>query len=186
LAETYLAGRGLHFDDPEGRVLRIAARRARKNPAGELEHHAALLALLRDVRTGEACGIINVYLQPDGRDRLRDAKGKTVTGRAKDAAVMLSDFDELTMGLVIAEGVETGLALLMDDLAPVWALGGAGNVAAFSVLGGIEALTIAADTGPAGQRAANAVAARWQAAGREITIITPRRDDWAAARKAAK
>src|SRR5438067_770901 len=55
-AETYLCNRGLRFDDPAGDVLRFAERRARKNPVGELEHHAALIALLRDFRTGEPCG----------------------------------------------------------------------------------------------------------------------------------
>ena len=37
-----------------------------------------MLAALCDVHSGEQCGVINVYLQPDGRDRLRDKKGKTV------------------------------------------------------------------------------------------------------------
>jgi hypothetical protein len=127
LAETYLAGRGLRFHDPGGEVLRYAPRRARKNPVDILEHHPALLALVRDVRTGEACGIVNIYLRADGRDRIRDTKGKTVTGRAGSGAVMLSPFDEVTMGLAICEGVETGISLLMDDLAPVWCCGGAGG-----------------------------------------------------------
>jgi hypothetical protein len=76
--------------------------------------------------------------------------------------------------------VETCIALLMDDLAPAWALCGAGNLGKFPVLGGIEALTIAADTGAAGQTAAREAAARWRKAGREIRTITPPDDDWAA------
>jgi hypothetical protein len=39
------------------------------------ELQPALLALLSDVRTGEACGIINIFLRSDGSDRLRDKKG---------------------------------------------------------------------------------------------------------------
>jgi hypothetical protein len=177
--------RGLRFDDPEGRVLRFAASRARKNPAGELENHPAMLSLLSDLRTGEPCGIINCCLQPDGSDRIRDAKGKTVTGRAKGAVVLLSPFCEPTDGLTICEGTETGVALLMAGLAPVWACGGAGNLAAFPVLGGIEALTIGADTGKVGQNAAAAVAARWQEAARAAVIIAPPAGDWAAPRCAA-
>jgi hypothetical protein len=178
-AETYLHSRGLEFHDPNGEVLRYAARRARKNPAGDLDYHPALLALLCDLRTGDSCGIINVYLAADGRSRLRDAKGKTVTGRAKGAVVVLSGFDEPTYGLAICEGVETGISLLMADLAPVWCCGGAGNLAAFPVLGGIEALTIAADADEPGQKAAQAVAARWSEAGREAVIIAPPTGDWA-------
>ena len=178
-AEQYLCNRGLTFDDPGGSVLRFAVRRARKNPVGELEYHGALIALLRDFRTGEPCGVINIYLQPDGRDRLRDRKGRTVTGRAKDAAVMLDDFADVTLGLIISEGVETAIALWMADLRPVWALGSAGNLATFPVLGGINAVTIAADADERGQRAAAAVIDRWSSAGREVLTIAPRSGDWA-------
>ena len=68
----------------------------------------------------------------------------------------------------------------MADLAPVWCCGGAGVLSHFPLLGGIEALTIAADQGKPGQKAAAAVAERWRAAGREVSIITPREaGDWA-------
>ena len=123
--------------------------------------------------------VANTFLRPDGLDRLRDKKGKTSTGRARGAAVMLSAFDEPTMGLVICEGAETGISILMAGLAPVWALGGAGNLAALPVLGGIEALTVAADADEAGQKAAEATAERWRAAGREVAIVTPPAGDWA-------
>ena len=104
LAAVYLTQRRLAFADPEGRVLRFASRRARKNVNDELETHPALLALLCDACTSESCGLINIYLAEDGHDRIRDRKGKTVTGRAKGSVVMLSVFDEPTMGLVLCEG----------------------------------------------------------------------------------
>jgi hypothetical protein len=179
IAEAYLRNRGLRFDDLAGDVLRFAPRRARKSPAGELEHHPALLALLRNVRTGEPCGIINIYLLPEGSDRLRDKKGKTVAGRAGGAAVMLDDFADVTLGLVVAEGVETTIALWMAELRPVWALGGAGNLKSFPVLGGIEALTIAADADEAGKNAAAEVMRRWRSAGREVLTVPPPAGDWA-------
>lgn len=180
LAETYLAGRGLKFDDPEGRVLRFSASRARKSPIDAvIEHHPALLAALSDTRTGEQCGVINIYLKADGSDRIRDRKGKTVTGRAKGSVVMLSEFDEPTMGLTLCEGVETGIAIYRAEQRPIWACGGAGTVATFPVLDGIEALTIAADADEVGQQAAEACAARWREAGREVVIAAPPVGDWA-------
>jgi len=182
-AETYLAARGLGFDDTEGVVLRFAKRHARRNPAGELEHHPALIALLSDIRTGQQSGLINIYLRTDGSDRLRDPKGKTSWGRAGNSAVMLSPFDDVTIGLVICEGVETGLALLMADLAPVWCCGGTGNLAALPVLSGIQALTIAADADEPGQKAADAVGMRWRDAGREVVVIAPPTGDWADGRR---
>ena len=182
LAETYLASRGLAFDDPEGDVLRFEPRRPRLRPGSddEFEHHPALLALLRDIATGEPCGVHNIFLHPDGSDRLRDKKGKTTNGRVLGRPVLPSAFEDVTMGLTIAEGVETGISLLMDGLAPAWALCGAGNLAKFPVLGGIEALTVAADTGAAGQTAAREPAAHSRKAGRKVRTITPPDDDWAA------
>jgi putative DNA primase/helicase len=179
LAETYLCTRRLYFDDPQGRVLRFTGRRARKSPAGELEHHPALLCALSDARTGEQCGIINIYLQSDGSDRLRDGKGKTVTGRAQGGAVMLSDFDKPTAGLILCEGVETGIALFQQEIRPIWTCGAAGTLAKFPVFGGIEALTTAADADPSGQRAANELSERWREARREVFIIAPPTGDWA-------
>ena len=179
LAEIYLQSRELEFDDPEGRVLRFCPQRARKSPEDQFERHPALLAALCDVRTGEQVGIINIYLQADGRDRIRDKKGKTVTGRASEAAVMLADFDEPTMGLILCEGVETGIALFQQEMRPVWACGGAGTIAKFPLLGGIETLTIAADAGVAGQQAATTLARRWRDERREVLIIGHPTDDWA-------
>jgi hypothetical protein len=179
LAERYLRARRKGFEDPCARVLRFAPRHPRRNNAGQLEHHPALLALLRDVRDGRPCGTINIYLRPDGSDRLRDPKGKTSWGRASGAAVMLSGFGEPTYGLTICEGVETGIRLLMVDLAPVWCCGGAGNLARFPVFGGIQCLTVAADADDAGRRAAATVAERWRVAERQAVVIAPPVGDWA-------
>ena len=92
---------------------------------------------------------------------------------------MLSGFAEPTYGLTICEGVETGLGLLMAGLAPVWCCGGAGNLARFPVLRGIECVTVATDADEPGRRAAAAVAERWRAAGREVVIVAPPIGDWA-------
>jgi hypothetical protein len=178
-AETYLKARDLEFDDPEGRVLRFCGNRARRSPDHKFERHPALLAALCDIRTGTQVGIINTYLKSDGSDRIRDKKGKTVTGRAKDSAIMMSDFIEVTMGLAIAEGLETGIAIFMHQLRPIWSLGSASNLKSFPVLGGIECLTIASDAGQVGESAAKETAERWQEAGRQAVIVTAPTDDWA-------
>ena len=180
LAQTYLHARGLEFNDPDGEVLRFSPSRTRKGPTDEFERHPALLCLLCDILTGQACGLINIFLAANGSDRLRDRKAKTVTGRASSAAVMLDPFDGVSLGLTIAEGPETALAVRRQDWRPVWALGSATNLRAFPVLAGIEGLTIAADAGKAGQEAAHEVTERWRRAGREARIVTAKDDDWAA------
>src|SRR5262249_54172951 len=90
LAASYLRERGLAFEGLDGCTLRFRPQHPRRNDVGELEHHPALLVLLSDTRTGNATGLINIYLTPDGSDRLRDAKGKSSWGRAAGSAVMLS------------------------------------------------------------------------------------------------
>jgi hypothetical protein len=186
LAEVYLAARGLAFDDPAGEVLRFRTRHPRKNPdTDQLEHHPALIALLRDVLTGEPCGLVNIYLQADGRDRLRDVKGKTTWGRALGAAVMLDPHDVVTMGLILAEGIETGISLIMAGLRPCWATAGTANLKAFPVLAGIEAITIARDADTAGEEASSACAKRWRAAGREALVIKTAAGDFADLRRAS-
>jgi putative DNA primase/helicase len=179
IAETYLNHRGLQYLDLEGQTLRFHPSRGRKGPTDQFEHHPALLVALSDAHTGDQVGVINVFLKPDGSDRLRDQKGKTCTGRASGAVVMLSAFDEPTVGLTICEGTETGVALLMKEQAPVWACGGARTLATFPVLSGIEALTIAADADVPGKKAAIACAARWRAAKRAVVISAPPVGDWA-------
>ena len=93
---------------------------------------------------------------------------------------MLSEFDEPTAGLILCEGVETGIAIYQSGLRPIWACGGAGTLATFPVLGGISALTIAADADEPGQRAAKALAERWRLTGPETFIVAPPAGDWAA------
>ena len=59
------------------------------------------------------------------------------------------------------------------------ACGGSGNLKHFPVLGGIEALTVAADADKPGQEAATEVIRRWRRAGREAIIVAPPNGDWA-------
>jgi hypothetical protein len=93
---------------------------------------------------------------------------------------MLSPYHDVTMGLVLAEGVETGIAVLEAGLEPVWAVGSAGNLATFPILSGIEALTIAADADRPGRKNAAACATRWRGADREVAVVAPPAGDWAA------
>jgi putative DNA primase/helicase len=78
----------------------------------------------------------------------------------------------------VAEGIETALSLRnLPDFgpSPVWSLLNAGNLERFPVLSGIETLWIAVDNDESGtgQRAAQALADRWEAAGREVMRIIP-------------
>jgi phage/plasmid primase-like uncharacterized protein len=90
--------------------------------------------------------------------------------------------ESVEQGLVLGEGVETTLAAATRIthrgtlLQPAWAACSAGNMESFPVLAGIEALTLLVDNDVSGtgQKAAATCAARWSAAGREVTRLTPK------------
>jgi putative DNA primase/helicase len=77
--------------------------------------------------------------------------------------------------LHVGEGVETCMAARQLGLRPTWALGSAGAVAAFPVLGRIECLTLLAEHCEVNTRAVKQCADRWYEAGREVIIIEPKR-----------
>ena len=66
--------------------------------------------------------------------------GPTIRSVAK-----LSPDDCVTHGLGVAEGPETGLAVMLHGWKPIWATIGTAGMKNFPVLPGIEALTVFAD-----------------------------------------
>jgi hypothetical protein len=133
----------------------------------------ALVALLRDIRTDEPKAIQRIFLQDDGRDRLRDTMGKATLGPAAGTVCKLSPDEATTHGIGLTEGVEKGLALLAIGWAPIWVTCGTSNMSAFPVLNGIEVLTIFADHDEAGQKAARICGNRWAEKGTEVHLRTP-------------
>jgi hypothetical protein len=167
IVEAYLGCRGLAL--PRGCM---AIRFHPACPRGS-DRLPAMVAAMRDIATDELCGLHRTFLKPDGSSKAPVEPQKMVLGRAGGAALKLSPHDEVTMGLHIAEGIESGLALLRFGLAPTWALGSAGAIRTLPVLDGVEALTIAVDNDASGtgDAAALACAARQRAAGREVRLI---------------
>ena len=130
--------------------------------------------------TADFRGIHRTFLACDGSGKAPVEPQKMMLGRAKGACIKLSADEDVTLGLGICEGIETGLSILAAGWAPVWACGSAGTIEYFPLLAGIESLTIFADSDAAGIKAAKACQARWIAAGRECRIIRPHTDgyDW--------
>jgi hypothetical protein len=170
LAETYLRRRGL--EPPEGNE---ALRYCGACPFGEVRY-PCLLALFRDIRTNEPRAIHRIALGAGGM-----VIAKKMLGPVAGNAVKLDPDEDVEYGLHIGEGVETMLAGRMRGLRPAWALGSAGAVKSFRVLGGIESLTIVVDhdapdknAREAGQDSALACSERWTAEGREVRRIIPK------------
>jgi hypothetical protein len=162
----YLASRRLMIpDDIAGNVIRF-------HPALRYQNAlvGGMVALFRDIKTNEPCGIHRTFLDHAGRK-----VGRRMLGRAKGAAIKLDADEGVVAGLHIGEGVETCLAARVAGFCPVWALGSAAGIAAFPVLAGIAAVTILGEVndGGANRRAAHSCGARWLGAGRETLLVTP-------------
>ena len=168
IAAQYLVRRGVVEPALDSEALRFHP----SCPYGERERHPCMLALLRDIRTNEPRAIHRTALTPAG-----DKVGRMVLGPKVGAAVKLSPDETVTMGLTIAEGIETTLSGMQLGWQPAWSVVDAAGIAKFPVLSGIEALTILVDNDASGtgQRRAMECSDRWTKAGREVLRVLPRR-----------
>lgn len=126
----------------------------------------AMLTLYRNILSGSPVAVQRTFLDPDARKIDRK-----FTGPSGSAAAMLDD--EVLEGLHVGEGVETCMTGQQRfAFRPAWALGSIGEIAKFPVLNGVECLTLLMENNGPSQRACEACAMRWHAAGREVRIDT--------------
>jgi putative DNA primase/helicase len=162
LAERYLVSRNVWGVIPDNReVLRFHPR----CPYADA-HHPCLLALMRDIATDEPRAIQRTALSPAA-----EKIGRMTFGPKAGTAIKLDE--DVTLGLAVGEGLETTLSGMSRGFQPAWAVGDAGELSAFPVLGGVETLTILVDHDEAGEWAAIRCSARWTTAGREVIRVTP-------------
>jgi hypothetical protein len=172
LGEQYLRRRGLDLPDDDE-----ALRFCYACPFNGT-HYPALVALFRDIHSNEPRAIHRIAITSGGT-----LIAKRMLGRVAGCAIKFDADNDIEQGLVIGEGIETCLAARMRGLKPCWALGSAGAIRSFPLLGGIDCLTILVDNDEpdrngrrAGPDAAAECSARWTAAGgREVRRIVPRR-----------
>jgi hypothetical protein len=148
--------------------------------------YPCMIALVRSIITDEPQAIVRTALRTDGTALKIDGKtARKALGPIGGGAIKLSHNAEVTTGLTVGEGPETVLAgmALATWFRPAWALIDCGNLARFPVLGGIESLIILVDHDRpdrrghrAGHRATAECAQRWEAAGREVIRVMPRRE----------
>jgi phage/plasmid primase-like uncharacterized protein len=183
LAKHYLrVARKLDVPDGvSGQVLRFHP----DCPFGNARY-PCMIALVRSIITDEPQAIVRTALRTDGTALRIDGKtARKALGPIGGGAIKLSDNAEVATGLTVGEGVETVLVsmALPTWCRPAWALIDCGNLVRFPVLAGIESLIILVDHDRpdrhgrrAGQSAAAECARRWEAAGREVIAVMPRRE----------
>lgn len=173
--ETYIRARGAALP-PDAPVFYHAACPNSKNRL------PAMLCPITDIRTGEFTGLHRTFLRADGSGKadIPKKEQKKMLGRSKGGAIRLTPDEDVTTGLGICEGIETGLSILGIGWAPVWAALSKSGIRDFPVLDGIECLTVFADHDNGGMEAARECARRWTQTGREVTIRTPFKQgkDW--------
>ena len=133
----------------------------------------AMICAMRSIATDEITAVHRTRLSPEGLKLDRRMRGVTA-----GAAIKLDADEDVTNGLHICEGVESGLAARALGFRPIWALGSAGGrtnegktyggIADFPVLAGVECLTILVENDAPSERAAALCTARWHEAGREV------------------
>jgi putative DNA primase/helicase len=136
-----------------------------------------VLALIRDVVTGEPIGVHRTVIKDDGSGKRFGAASKMMLGVARHGAVRIQAASE---HLGIAEGIETALSAMQVFKTPVWATLSSGGIASFPILPGIKLLTVFADHDQPGIAAAERCCRRYNAAGIDAEIRYPSKPgtDW--------
>ncbi len=130
----------------------------------------ALVALVTDALTGEPMTLHRTWIKADGKKADIELPRMLLGKHRKQGGVIRLWPDEaVTVGLAVAEGIETALTVA-TVFRPVWSCIDAGNLGELPVLDGIESLLICADNDRAGLHAAERCAERWYRAGREVRI----------------
>jgi hypothetical protein len=131
-------------------------------PFGQGKRHPCLIALFRDIETGERAGIHRIALTPDAQKIERRMFARWPRPRA----IKLWPADDK---LFVAEGIETALAAATRlQMKPAWALASEGYLEKLPVISGIAELTILVDRDAPGEAAAAACAETWKNAGRRV------------------
>lgn len=174
MAESYLRNRGLDPDLASPEALRFLPAKGRYEPA--------MVAVVTDFC--DAARVLSLQytpLKPDGtRGDRRFRRGAPIGG----GVIRLVDDAEVTTELGLAEGAETGLAVMTAMkregrmVRPVWSALNAGNMGKLPVVAGIDRLTIYVDADDAGRKGGGNLAANWHAAGRDVFIAAPPSGDW--------
>jgi hypothetical protein len=151
-------------------IARLPLRWSPRCPRGE-GTAPAMVALMTDPVTGEACGIHRTYLLPDGSGKAPVEPVRQMLGSR--GVIRLSPDDEIEDCLGIAEGIETALAVMAIGWRPMWACGSLGGVTDFPVLAGVDCITIFSDPKPHEVEGARACRKRWAEAGRQAHLRIP-------------
>lgn len=178
LGETYHLRRGLSSAQASNEATRFLERlefspygpsKDRPQKAARMQGAPALINAI-SAPNGSIQGLNLTYLNPRTGDRRREGVQKLMIGRFMGGAVRLAQPDT---ELLVAEGYETTQSASRRFGLPGWALLGERNFYSWVPPTGVRTLLIAADNNPAGEAAAEYLAARAESLGIRTRIETP-------------
>jgi putative DNA primase/helicase len=167
LVDRYLRGRGLTLELP----LTLRFHPELKHPSGMWI--PAMVASVVDV-DGILIGVQRTFLDPNRAAKAQVEPARMSLGPCAGGAVRLAEAED---HLILAEGIETGLAVLQATGRPTWATLGTSGLRRVELPSKIREVTIAADSDSAGLEAACHLARRLKREGRTVRIAKPDRDD---------
>lgn len=118
----------------------------------------------------EITGVHRTYLLADGLAKAPVNPVKAMIGPCAGGAVRLA---APRQKMVVAEGLENGIAVMMATNLPTWCAMSAGNLANVLLPPIAADIIIAADADTAGIDAAKAAEERWVAEGRRVRVALP-------------
>jgi Toprim domain len=144
-------------------------------PPQKAEHHPAMIAAfalagepepgLLSVLDDRVCGVHLTLLKPDGSGKAETPRNKLTVGPSSGWPIVLAPLNDL-LGLVICEGIETGLSVFEATGCGVWVAGSASRMPALAdrVPPYVDCVTIAGEA-DAGRKGAVRLAERLHARG---------------------
>jgi hypothetical protein len=179
IAETYLRTRGIAIT-PDLRPLRFHPRcfyRITDEATGKDRYEVwpALLATITDL-DGKVTGVHRTWLDPSGLDKAPVSSPRRAMGHLFGHGVRFGTAADV---MAAGEGLETVLSVrTILPTMPMAAALSANHLAAFRLPPTLRRIYVAQDNDPAGQRAAQELIRRAQAAGIEALPLTPSLKDF--------
>jgi hypothetical protein len=130
-----------------------------------------MLGLITDGMSGQPIGLHRTFLAHDGGGKAPVNDAKMMLGIAKGGVVRLG---EATVSVMVTEGIETGLSVLLATGVPTWAALATSGLKSLNIPPGITTVTIMADGDDKGEEAALAAARRLKSAVRSVRIVRAR------------
>ena len=129
-----------------------------------------MVAVVTDGITGSAMGVHRTFLKADGSGKAPVTPAKMMLGPCRGGAVRLGIPGT---SIMVAEGIETALAVMMATGKPAWPALSASGLRTLELGPEINEVIVLADGDDAGLAAAEACACRLHRPGRRIRIARP-------------